>query len=79
MLDPKPYIEIARMPHDALAALVRRPCGDRTMAVLSPCTFRNSCNELVQLIILIEIALQTCKTKIQHKADTPVDSNNYTS
>ena len=34
VLSPQPpNIEIARMSHDALAALVRRPCGDRTMAV----------------------------------------------
>ena len=45
------YIEIARMSHDVLAALVGRPCGDRTMALLSLCTFRNLCNKRVQLII----------------------------
>ena len=33
VLSPQPYIEIARMLHDALAALVCRPCGDRTIAV----------------------------------------------
>ena len=33
VLSPQPYIEIARMLHDAFAALVRRPCGDRMMAV----------------------------------------------
>ena len=27
------YIELAQMSHDARAALVRRPCGDRMMAL----------------------------------------------
>ena len=59
MLSLQPYIEIAPMSHCTLAASVRRQCGDRTMAVSTLCTFRNSCNKGVQLIILIEMALQT--------------------
>ena len=33
VLSPQPCIEIARISHGARAASVRRPCGDRTVAV----------------------------------------------
>ena len=33
VLFPQPCIEIARIKHGALAASIRRPCGDRTVAV----------------------------------------------
>ena len=80
MLSPQPYIEITRMSHDALAALVRRPCGDRTMAVCDPRVLLEiRVTNVYNLSFLIEMALQTCKTKIQRKTDTPADSNNDTS
>ena len=63
MQSPQPRIEIGQISHGARAASVPRPHGDCTVAVWSSCIFGYSGTKRVQLLIFIEMALQTCKTK----------------